>query len=187
MTRRFTQTVVTAMMLAIPALGLLPARARAGESGCCNSQGDCCPSCGCCLVPVCKIECAPKKTTNFEYTCKCKWICIPGVTPCCEKCGERHCPDQGCCGHCAVHNVHKLMKYPVPKEECVKKCTVEWACPQCHCRFVEQGETPTAAPAATAAPAKPAEKAQEAPPEPPTAPAPPKSTRLSLRQPGLDS
>jgi hypothetical protein len=35
-----------------------------------------------------------------------------------------------------VREAHKLMKYPVTKEVPVRKCTVEWVCPQCnaHCK-----------------------------------------------------
>ena len=63
-------------------------RAQAGcNGGCnvcnggCNACCDCCPHCGCKLVPVCQITCTTKKTTEHEYCCACKEICIPGVTP----------------------------------------------------------------------------------------------------------
>ena len=105
-----------------------------------------CLCCGCKLVPVCNITCVPKTTTEHKYCCKCKEICIPGVShpgEGCEHCGEcgacdggcnacdpckQGCQDGGNC-HCRVREIHKLMVCPVTKETHVKQCTVQWVCP----------------------------------------------------------
>ena len=136
------------------------------EAGC----SDCCSQCGCRLVPVCHISCTTKKVTEYKYVCKCEDLCVPGVTPICKKCrscetsGEcaaacdNGCED-GCCGHCKIHEVHKLAKYPVTKEVPVRKCTVEWVCPHCNCHGNCAAEAAPSAPVPTATPA----------PAPPTA------------------
>jgi hypothetical protein len=165
----------------------------AAECGCdggcgkaaCDPCCRCCPHCGCCLVPVCHSFCTTKKTTEHEYSCTCNTICIPGVTPLCRKCdccdGSGHCaggcntcgsgcgacndPCEDCCGCCRVRNVHKLVVHPVTKEECVKKCTVEWTCPKCGCC----GATPTSVVPGSVAPT----------PAPARLPAPPRTTTLA--------
>ena len=168
------------------------AQAQAGETSCCGAAGceaacgnggcqgcsDCCPRCGCKLVPVCQMGCAPKKETIHEYCCKCKDICIPGVTrvgdcrPCSDKCGsgcnaceacDKGCKaceacDKGCnngCGdcddcRCRVRQIHKLVVCPVTKEHSVRTCTVQWTCPNCGgcCGGCESGSPANVAPAA---------------------------------------
>ena len=62
-------------------------RQRRLESCC-----DCCPHCGCRLVPVCHVYWTTKEVTTYKYTCKCDYICVPGVTRLCDKCGD----DDGC-------------------------------------------------------------------------------------------
>src|SRR5271157_4994106 len=53
-----------------------------GDNGCCHV----CPRCGCGLEPVCHPTCETKKETIHKYCCKCKDICIPGVTRIGERC-----------------------------------------------------------------------------------------------------
>ncbi len=114
-----------------------------GETGC-NACGDCCPQCGCRLVPVCHVYCATKKVTEHKYTCTCEEVCIPGPSCCCKKCGNCDgsgscggCDDcnngcqEGCGGRCRVREVPRLVIHPVTKEVPVRKCTVEWVCPKC--------------------------------------------------------
>ncbi len=115
-----------------------------GCGTCCEKCCDkCCPSCGCRLVPVCHVYCAPKTVVEHKYTCRCEEVCIPGPSCCCKGCGNcdgsgsccggdtgnNGC--QGCCGHCRVREVARLVIHPVPKETPVRKCTVEWVCPKC--------------------------------------------------------
>jgi hypothetical protein len=119
----------TALLGQMPAFG--------GESACCpatagNACCDCCPNCGCRLVPVCQMTCTPKKTTTNKYSCVCKDICIPAVTRMCD--GHDGC--NSCCqscneGCCRVREVHKLVIHPVTKETQVRGCTVQWTCPNC--------------------------------------------------------
>ena len=108
--------------------------AAACNDGCncgCNDACDRCPRCGCKLVPVCQIGCTTKSETTHKYTCVCKEICVPAVTPIfggcesCENCGAcatgcaacdpagTSCQD-GC--NCRIHEVHKLVVHPVTKE-----------------------------------------------------------------------
>ncbi len=142
------------MTLSLLAAALLALPARAGEAtcgggaACCNGCEGHCPQCGCCLVPVCHPYCTTKKVTEYEYTCTCEDICIPGRFPRCESCegggqcnkcnnGETcngGCQDGCYCGHCRTRSVAKLVKYPVTKEVPVRKCTVEWVCPHCGSR-----------------------------------------------------
>ena len=49
------------------------------ETGC-NACDNCCPNCGCRLVPVCHVYCATKKVTEHKYTCICEEVCIPGCS-----------------------------------------------------------------------------------------------------------
>ena len=115
-------------------------------NGCdkCCGCAKCCPSCGCRLVPVCHVYCAPKTVVEHKYTCRCEEVCIPGPSCCCNKCGNcagsgsccggdtcNNGCQEGCCGHCRVREVSRLVIHPVPKETPVRKCTVEWVCPQC--------------------------------------------------------
>ena len=144
-----------------PSSGKPPGRARpraAGAPGCAGGCGceacNCCPHCGCKLVPACQMTCVPKKTTEHEYCCKGKEICIPGATRpcdrCCDKCGEcggcDTCNDCGCgdgkC-QCRVREIHKLMVHPYEKEHCVHACNVQWVCPNgCNCGCCEGGARP---------------------------------------------
>ena len=160
MTKYFLPIIGLALLWSVPFLGQAPAAARADDATCCGNAGcesccNCCPHCGCKLVPICHIYCTTKKVTTFKYTCKCETICVPGVTRLCDKCGNRDgdgsgqcagggengnsgsqdCCD-GCC-RCRIHEVKQLVKIPCDKEVPVKKCTVEWVCPNCgdhgHC------------------------------------------------------
>ncbi len=113
--------------------------------GCGCGCKKCCPSCGCCLVPVCHVYCAPKTITHHEYTCRCEDVCIPGPSCCCCK-GCNQC--DGCCGHCCVRQVPRLVIHPVTEEVPVRKCTVQWVCPKCGacCGQCESTATPPTAP-----------------------------------------
>ncbi len=166
----------------------------AGREACC----DCCPRCGCKLVPVCQVTCTTKKTTEHAYCCKCKEICVPGVSRPGQGCGEcggclggckggcngcaaecnacdpcNGCQDSCDC-RCRVHEVRKLMVCPVSKETQVKQCTVQWVCPNCsHCGTCGATALPSVAPApANAAPAPapvtPAPNTSRLPPAPKT-------------------
>jgi hypothetical protein len=115
------------------------------------------------------VYCATKKVTEYKYRCVCEEICIPGVTPICKRdaaCGgSGECAggcgacnsgcQEGCAGRCKIHEVRKLVKYPVTKEVPVRKCTVEWVCPKCGCGQCGSTSAATAAPAAPG-PAAPA-------------------------------
>jgi hypothetical protein len=151
-----------------------------GAAGCCD-QGFCCPKCGCHegMVPVCHTYCEKKKETKYHYCCKCEEICQPsGHCKCCD-CGCDKC-EGGCngggncndgCGceenncHCHIYKSTKLVKFPYTVETPVKKCKVEWVCPQCGCSCGTT-EAPNAAPAPSGAPVPP----PGAPTPPPPAP-----------------
>lgn len=159
MTKYFLRITGIALLWSVPLLGQAPTAAIADNATCCGAAGcesccNCCPHCGCKLVRVCHVYWTMKKVTTYKYTCKCETICVPGVTRCCDKhgncdgsgqsagCGEtgnsgsnNNC--QGCCNgncRCRIHEVSRLMKIPCEKEVPVKKCTVEWVCPQCNCQ-----------------------------------------------------
>ncbi len=121
MTKSFLRVIALALLWGVPFAGQAPTAAMADEATCCN----CCPHCGCKLVPVCHIDCTTKKETTYKYTCNCESICVPGVTRCCDKCGCK-----GDC-KCRIHEVKHLVKIPCVKEVPVRKCTVEWLCPHC--------------------------------------------------------
>ncbi len=188
MTKYFLRIAGLALLWSVPFLGQAPTAAMAADATCCGKAGcesccDCCPRCGCKLVRVCHVYWTAKKVTTYKYTCKCETICVPGVTRCCDKhgncdgsgqsagCGEtgnsgsnNNC--QGCCNgncRCRIHEVSHLMKIPCEKEVPVKKCTVEWVCPQCNCQGnCTQGAAPSAP--------------QPQAPQPQTAPLPPPPT-----------
>jgi hypothetical protein len=164
------------------ALALGAGPLMAGDGACCGNAGSsacntvcghngikCCPLCGCSLVPVCHACCAPKTTTMHKHGCVCEEICIPGVSrcgdhPCSGKCegGCNSCAtgnnggDEGCGCHCRVREIHKLVIYPATKCSSVKKCSVEWVCPQCsnQCAAASGDSMESAKPAV--APQKPA-------------------------------
>lgn len=204
------------MKYLLPTLGLallwgiaLAGQAQAGEccatAGCeascgnggCEAGCDCCPRCGCKLVPSCQMGCDIKKTTEHKYCCTCKPICIPGVTRLGERCES--CNESGACGacgacqtcnngcdngcgdccdcRCRVHEVHKLMVCPESKEHSVRKCTVVYVCPNCSgCGGCGTTAAPAVAPAAPGpgAPAPaPAPNANRLPP-------PPKTTSIAV-------
>jgi hypothetical protein len=147
MTKYFLRITGLALLWSVPFLGQAPTAATADDAMCCK----CCPHCGCRLVPVCHICCDTKKVTEYKYSCTCDEICIPGVTPLCHHCEE------GCGGRCAIHESRKLVKYPVTKEVPVRKCTVEWTCPQCgHQGNGAEDASPSAPPTPPSAPAPPA-------------------------------
>jgi hypothetical protein len=173
---------------------------EAGCNGGCNGGCDCdhyCPRCGCRLEACCHPTCETKKETVHKYCCKCKEICIPGVTPiccankggCCDNSGACNggcttacdpCND-GCCDggncHCRLHCVHKLMVCPQTKEHCVRGCTVTYTCP--HCGDCCNGGCATL-PATNVVPAAPGQTAPAAAPAPATKlPPPPKVTSTS--------
>ena len=182
MTKYVLPTLGLALLWGVAFLG----RANAGDcgsAGCATSCNtgcqacDCCPHCGCKLVPVCQMTCMTKKTTEHKYCCKCKDICIPGVTRLgercegCENCGgcangcgacdpcNNGCQDCGDC-RCRVREVHKLMVCPVTKEHCVRACTVQWACPNCgNCGGCGATPAPSMTPAAPGPTAPPRRRA----------------------------
>jgi hypothetical protein len=134
--------------LAVLGVSFLREPARGGEAVCgansgVNTPRECCPHCGCRLVPVCQIYYTTKKVTEYKYRGVCEEICVPGVTPRSERlagcrapaqCGGAPCPDgcrECCAGRCMVREVQKVAKYPVTREVPVRKCTVEWVCPAC--------------------------------------------------------
>ena len=156
MTKYSLPTVGLALLWGVAFLGQAPAKAGEASCGCnagcascgceagcascgckggCGDCDNCCPHCGCKLVPVCQITCTMKKTTIHEHCCKCKEICIPGIAPLCHGCDACDCCNSGCkteCDcHCRVREVHKLMVCPVTKETPVRECTVQWVCPKC--------------------------------------------------------
>jgi hypothetical protein len=164
MTRHLVGLIGLAILSAAPLLG--QSSAIGGETGCCagaaccaqgggNACCDCCPRCGCKLVPVCQMTCTKKKETINKYCCTCKDVCIPGVTRLCER-GEgcNNGCQEGCDCHCRVREVHKLMIYPETKEKQVRGCTVQWVCPNCNPRG-GSGSTsaPSVAPPMVAPPA----------------------------------
>jgi hypothetical protein len=154
-----------------------------GGGACCDPCCQCCPHCGCRLVPVCHTYCETKKTTEHQYCQHCKDLCIPGIIPCCQRgCDSCDTCNNGCnsgcnngcedcCGRCRVRQVHQLVVYPKTKESCVRKCTVEWVCPQCGGGCNCGSSTSPAQPAAAPSPAAPA----------PLMPGPPKTTDLAPR------
>jgi hypothetical protein len=144
-----SKTIFLSLTLAMTAMIGMPL--QGGEPTCgsdaknvagCESL---CPRCGCCLVPVCHTYCTTKKVTEYKYVCTCEAFCIPGVTPICKNClnseNSGSCTNADgvsknesagdCTGSCKIRETRKLVKYPVNKETPVKKCTVEWVCPQC--------------------------------------------------------
>ncbi len=176
MTKYFLGITGLAMLWSVPFLGQAPTAAIADDAACCGnagceSCGNCCPHCGCKLVPVCHVYCTTKTETTYRYTCNCETKCVPGVTRICDKCGNcdgsGQCAgcsesgngdgDNGCqCGcKCRIHEVKQLVKIPCVKEVPVRKCTVEWVCPQCdgHGQCAEGGSpSPLVQPAPSVAP-----------------------------------
>jgi hypothetical protein len=77
--------------------------------------------------------------------------------------------------------VHHLVKCPYTEEVCVRKCRIDWVCPNCHCDCgCDQGMAPAAPSAAPMPPAPPS------PPSPPAAGNPtatnlPSSQALAVR------
>lgn len=124
-----------AMLGLASAFGEQPAH---GPEAACAPCGNCCPRCGCTLVPVCRTTCATTKDTTHKYNLACKDICIPAVTPICR---------DACGGSCRVRQVHKLVIHPVTKEKTVRGCAVEWVCPNSSCGQCASSEQ-TAMPAA---------------------------------------
>ena len=133
-----------------------------------SAASGCCAHCGECLVPVCRVCCTTKKVTEYKYRYVCDEMCLPGVTPICQRRAADESGDScpSCCGgRCNVHQIKKLVKVPVTKEVPVRTCTVEWVCPSC-----SQGES-TSAPAAAPAvpiPVPPAPMPKMLPPRPKT-------------------
>jgi hypothetical protein len=163
-------TLAMTATICLPLQGGGPTCGAKAQNACCGST---CPHCGCRLVPVCHTYCTTNKVTEYKYCCACEDICIPGVTPLCNKC--RSCEtsggcagtgdtcnngcQEGCGGRCLVREPHKLVKFPVTKEVPVKKCTVEWVCPHCDCqgnctqRVAPSSPVPPSAPVLPAPPA----------------------------------
>ena len=191
------KTIPLLVTLAMTATIGLPSQ---GGEPACGANPNCaagcdstCSHCGCKLVPVCHCYCTTKKVTEYKYTCICTDMCVPPVTPICGKCRCQDGDGSGqsgqcggcagnsqngcgecCAGHCTVHEVRKLVKYPVTKEVPVRKCSVEWVCPHCqgNCGCVEDA-TPSAAPSA-------------APSKTPSAPLPP-APRAAAREGNLSA
>lgn len=130
------KTVIAVSVLTC--LGLAIARLLiAGDVVPSCTAATCCPRCGCHegLVPVCHTYCTTKTETKYHYLCKCDTICIPDHCPSCPKCGDGCCEDScenGKC-NCLIKTVHKLAKVPYTVETPVRKCTIEWVCPNCGC------------------------------------------------------
>lgn len=201
MTKYVLPTLGLALLWGVAFFG----QAQAGAAECCGTACcetacqaccDCCPHCGCKLVPVCQITCTTKKTTEHKYCCACKEICIPGVSRIgqgCENCGNgcgtcdpcnNGCQD-GCDCRCRVREVHKLMVCPVSKEKPVRECTVQWVCPNCNnCGGCGATAAPAAAPAAPG-PAAPAPNAPRLPPPPKTTQAAPTIEDVGTAQSGF--
>ncbi len=146
--------------------------------GCGCGCNDRCPRCGCCMEPCCHMTCDTKKETIHKYSCACKWICLPPVTPVCgcDRCdnGNGNCEDCDCC---KIRCVHKLVICPVPKETPVKKCTVLWTCPKCGYGPCGDGSVVPATPAPVGPPAEPL----RLPPPPKTTDAPPAQPQVANR------
>jgi hypothetical protein len=142
MTKSFLPIIALALLWGVPFAGQTPAPAMADDATCCH----CCPHCGCNLVPECHIECTTKKETTWQYTCNCESICVPGVTRLCDKC---NC-NEDC--KCRLHEVKHLVKIPCVKEVPIRKCTVEWVCPNCHSTQGAPSSTPPSAPLPSAPP-----------------------------------
>ena len=135
----FLSTLMIAATIGASLQGGEPACGTEGGSACAYT----CPKCGCGLVPACNIQCTTKKVTEYKYGCRCEEICVPAVTPICKRgccCDEDAC--EASCGRCAIHEIHKLVKYPTTKEVPVRKCTVEWVCPSCNCHYVDETPQP---------------------------------------------
>ncbi len=181
MTKYLFGLIGLALLAGSPVLG--QAATCGGECGCCEQGGcnacgktcgKCCPQCGCCLVPICHVYCVPKTITEHKYCCICEDKCIPGPSCGCKKCGcgcgECGCDScnngcEECCGHCKVREINKLVIHPCVKEVPVRKCTVEWVCPNCsNCGQCGATSAPAAPNAAPPAPSLP-----KAPPPPKTA------------------
>ena len=102
-----------------------------------NTEGESrCFRCESVMVPICQICYTMKKETKYKYCCVADTICIPSVTPLCEK-GD--CPPEGNCqgpkncpGACCIRDVHKLVKFPVTREVPVRQCNLLWVCPRCN-------------------------------------------------------
>jgi hypothetical protein len=197
MTKRFLLTVGLVLLW-----GLALTAAQAGESSCCgntcaanggcDSCRQCCPHCGCKMVPQCNITCTTKKETSHKYTCKCDAICIPGITPWCKgsaggdkggSCGDS-CGNgcgEGCGSRSMVRQVHKLAKVPATKEVPVRTCTAGWNCPNCGCGGqCESGAAAAPGPVSPSpAPAAPAPKLPAAPKAPSPKAAPKQAQNLA--------
>jgi hypothetical protein len=170
MTKHFLRITGLALLCSVPFLGQALTASVAEDATCCGNAGcgpcgNCCPHCGCKLAPVCRVYCTTKKVTTYKYTCSCESICVPGVTRCgetgngCQDCG------QGCC-KCRVHEVKHLVKIPCVTEVPVRKCVVEWVCPNCgHQGNCAAGPAPSA-PAPSAPPAAGKSAANPLPNEP---------------------
>lgn len=152
-----TLSIALAMAAAfsVPSQGGEPSCGVDPSCGACSACGNaCCPQCGCHegLVPVCHQYWETKKVTEYCYKCVCKEICLPGRCGahndglfgdhCCkdgcgcqESCGcKENCGcNNGACCDCRYREVHTLVKCPVTKEICVRKCKIDWVCPHCHC------------------------------------------------------
>ena len=138
------KSAILASLLACLGLGivqLLRAADLGSNSASSCSSTTCCPKCGCHegLIPICHPYCTTKKETKYHYFCKCETICIPDHCPSCPKCGDGCCEgtcNEGCengkC-NCLIKEVHKLVKVPYTVETPVRKCNIEWVCPNCGC------------------------------------------------------
>jgi len=174
-------SLAMAAAFSMPSQGGEPSCSTDPSCGACPS-GTCCPQCGCHegLVPVCHQYWEKKKVTEYCYKCVCKEICLPGRCGavndglfgdhcdckegcgCQENCGCKEncgCNNGECC-NCKFREVHTLVKCPVTKEVCVRKCRIDWVCPHCGCgcgcdASVAPGGAPTAAPLPPAPPAPP--------------------------------
>jgi len=187
---------ITTLSIALAMAAAFSMPSQGGEPSCgACPDGTCCPQCGCHegLVPVCHQYWEKKKVTEYCYKCVCKEICLPGHcgavndglfgNHCKEGCGcQESCAgkegcgcnegcgcESGCCD-CKWREVHTLVKCPVTKEICVRKCKIDWVCPHCHCDCgCQQEVAPSAAPSAA-----------PLPPAPPAPPAAGKTTATDL-------
>ena len=116
MTKYFLQVTGLALLWSLLFSGPIVRGSMADSATCCGNAGcgcqsccNCCPHCGCQLVPVCHIYWTTKQVTTYKYTCMCDCICVPGITRICDKCDQcDDCCKDGC--KCRLHQVRQFVK-----------------------------------------------------------------------------
>jgi hypothetical protein len=131
---------ISALLLAIAALELAiaPAKATADPGG-----TSCCSRCGChaaCVEKSCQVVCDVKKEKKTYWCVECSEFCtlLPGH----RECGECR-PPEPRCGRTKC--VQKLVRKEYEVERPVYKCLVVYLCPAC---ANGQSPEPAAIPAA---------------------------------------